>query len=99
MTPESAIRFSRLHPRCGTTFLLFVMSIAILLHTVLVPLLLVLVWTPDSAVANIFLLSSSSCCCLWFPSVPCPMSLSAAARVWATGSGAHPPRRACFYSF
>ena len=51
MTPESAIRFSRLHPRCGTTFLLFVMSIAILLHTVLVPLLL-LVWTPDSAVAK-----------------------------------------------
>lgn len=51
VTPESAIRFSRLHPRCGTTFLLFVMSIAILLHTVLVPLLL-LVWTPDSAVAK-----------------------------------------------
>ena len=34
-----------------STFLLFVMSIAILLHTVLVPLLL-LVWTPDSAVAK-----------------------------------------------
>lgn len=51
VTPESAIRFSRLHPRCGTTFLLFVMSIAILLHTVLVPLLL-LVWTPDGAVAK-----------------------------------------------
>lgn len=51
VTPESAIRFSRLHPRCGTTFLLFVMSIAILLHTVLVPMLL-LVWTPDGAVAK-----------------------------------------------
>ena len=51
VTPEAAARFSRLHPRCGTTFLLFVMSIAILLHTVLVPLLL-LVWTPESAVAK-----------------------------------------------
>lgn len=40
---------SRLHPRCGTTFLLFVLSIAILLHVLLVPLLL-LVWTPESAV-------------------------------------------------
>lgn len=47
----TAARMSRLHPRCGTTFLLFVMSIAILLHTVLVPLLL-LVWTPEHAVAK-----------------------------------------------
>lgn len=40
---------SRLHPRCGTTFLLFVLCIAILLHVILVPLLL-LVWTPDNAI-------------------------------------------------
>ena len=33
---------SRLHPRCGTTFLLFVLSISIILHAVLVPLL----WHP-----------------------------------------------------
>lgn len=39
---------SRLHPRCGTTFLLFVLSIAILLHVLLIPLLL-MVWTPSSA--------------------------------------------------
>ena len=51
LTPKNAQQFTTLHPRCGTTFLLFVMSIAILLHTVLVPLLL-LVWTPDSAVAK-----------------------------------------------
>ena len=51
LTVENARKMTRLHPRCGTTFLLFVMSIAILLHTVLVPLLL-LVWTPDSAVAK-----------------------------------------------
>jgi uncharacterized protein YqhQ len=29
LTPESAQRFSRLHPRCGTTFLLIVMIVAI----------------------------------------------------------------------
>ena len=31
---------SRLHPRCGTTFILFVICISILLHAVLVPLFL-----------------------------------------------------------
>ncbi len=39
---------SRLHPRCGTTFLLFVLTIAILMHILLIPLLL-LIWTPESA--------------------------------------------------
>ena len=29
LTPENAQRFSRLHPRCGTSFLLFVMIVAI----------------------------------------------------------------------
>lgn len=43
-----AAQQSRLHPRCGTTFLLFVLTIAILLHVLIVPLLL-LVWTPDNA--------------------------------------------------
>lgn len=38
---------SRLHPRCGTTFLLFVICISILLHAVLVPLFL-FVWTPEN---------------------------------------------------
>ncbi|MEG1610680.1 MAG: DUF1385 domain-containing protein [Bilophila sp.] len=51
VTAGSALPYSRLHPRCGTTFLLFVLSIAIVLHTVLVPLLLVF-WTPESVVAK-----------------------------------------------
>lgn len=46
---ELAQEQSRLHPRCGTTFLLFVLTIAILLHVILVPLLL-LIWTPENAV-------------------------------------------------
>ncbi len=40
---------SRLHPRCGTTFLLFVLSIAIIVHTILLPPLLWL-WAPQSTV-------------------------------------------------
>ena len=47
VTPGSASLRSRLHPRCGTTFLLFVLSIAIILHTILVPALL-LIWSPES---------------------------------------------------
>ena len=46
-----AARMSRLHPRCGTTFLLFVICISIVLHAVLVPMLLAL-YTPQSAVAK-----------------------------------------------
>jgi uncharacterized protein YqhQ len=49
ITANEAARYSRLHPRCGTTFLLFVLSISILLHAVLVPLLFVF-WTPENAV-------------------------------------------------
>lgn len=51
VSAQSAEQHSRLHPRCGTTFLLFVLSISIILHAVLVPLLL-LVWTPNGAVAK-----------------------------------------------
>jgi len=47
----SAMGKSRLHPRCGTTFLLFVISISILLHAVLVPLMLS-IYTPQGEVAK-----------------------------------------------
>jgi len=49
VTPASAAGYSRLHPRCGTTFLLFVLSISILLHALTVPVLM-LIWRPDNAV-------------------------------------------------
>lgn len=45
ITAMSAASCSRLHPRCGTTFLLFVLSISILLHAVTVPVMM-LVWQP-----------------------------------------------------
>ena len=32
LTPESARRFSRFHPRCGTAFLLFVAVVAVVVH-------------------------------------------------------------------
>lgn len=51
VTSTEADRMSRLHPRCGTTFLLFVISISIILHAVLVPLFLHF-WTPAGVVAK-----------------------------------------------
>ena len=47
--PENAKKFSRLHPRCGTAFLLFVLSLSIVLHAVLVPLMLA-AYAPEAAV-------------------------------------------------
>ncbi len=42
---------SRLHPRCGTTFLLFVIAVSIMLHAIIVPLLLNL-YTPDTIITK-----------------------------------------------
>ena len=36
LTPENAQRFSRLHPRCGTSFLLIVMIVAIVVFALIV---------------------------------------------------------------
>ena len=49
LTPAAARGFSRLHPRCGTTFLLFVLGVSIVLYAFLVPLLLHW-WAPGNAV-------------------------------------------------
>jgi len=40
LSPAGARRFPRLHPRCGTAFLLFVLTISIILYAFLVPWLL-----------------------------------------------------------
>lgn len=48
-SPEKAKYESRLHPRCGTAFLLFVLSISIVLHAVLVPAILA-VYAPSQPV-------------------------------------------------
>ncbi|WP_461211508.1 DUF1385 domain-containing protein [Desulfocurvus sp. DL9XJH121] len=49
LVPGSARGFSRLHPRCGTAFLLFVLSLAIVTHAAFVPALLA-VYAPQGAV-------------------------------------------------
>lgn len=49
--PGYAFAMSRLHPRCGTTFLLFVITISIVIQAVLLPLFLRL-WTPESFVVK-----------------------------------------------
>jgi len=40
LSPDSTRFYSRLHPRCGTAFLLFVLAVSIMLYAVLVPYLL-----------------------------------------------------------
>ena len=49
LSPGAVRDFSRLHPRCGTTFLLFVLGVSIVLYTFLVPLLLQ-TWAPQNVV-------------------------------------------------
>lgn len=49
VSPATAILTSRLHPRCGTTFMLFVLSIAIFLHTVIIPIFSAL-WLPEATI-------------------------------------------------
>lgn len=42
---------SRLHPRCGTTFLLFVVFLSVLCHAIFVPLFLH-IWQPESTIVK-----------------------------------------------
>lgn len=49
ITPVVAARYSRLHPRCGTTFMLFVIVISIILHAFFIPAFL-WIWTPGNAI-------------------------------------------------
>jgi len=51
LSVASARAKSRLHPRCGTSFLLFVLAVSILLHTALVPVLLK-IYTPEIALVK-----------------------------------------------
>ncbi|WP_018124001.1 DUF1385 domain-containing protein [Desulfovibrio oxyclinae] len=47
LLPDSARINSRLHPRCGTAFMLFVLSVSIVLYSVLVPLLM-MIYAPET---------------------------------------------------
>lgn len=47
LNPARAACETRLHPRCGTTFLLFVICVSIIAQAVILPLCLLL-WTPES---------------------------------------------------
>jgi len=51
LIPSEIKHFSRLHPRCGTAFLLFVLSISIIIFAFIVPVFLKL-YTPDSTISK-----------------------------------------------
>lgn len=55
--PALARGESRLHPRCGTAFLLFVLSISIVVHAVLVPGILALYAPSGSVVKHLYILA------------------------------------------
>jgi len=56
LVPAQARGYSRLHPRCGTAFLLFVLSLAILMHAVLIPALLGLYAPVGSVTKQVYLI-------------------------------------------
>lgn len=51
LSPASSRLHSRLHPRCGTAFLLFVLAISIMLFTILVPYLLTF-YSPENFIVK-----------------------------------------------
>jgi uncharacterized protein YqhQ len=51
LSPANTHPYSRLHPRCGTAFLLFVLVVSILLYAVLVPYLLTF-YSPENFVVK-----------------------------------------------
>ncbi len=56
LTPKAARAFSRLHPRCGTAFLLFVLAVSIALYTFLVPLILNWYAPENNIIRQIFII-------------------------------------------
>ena len=40
VSAQNAMHCSRLHPRCGTSFILFVLFLAIIVHSIFIPLIL-----------------------------------------------------------
>ena len=49
---ENAKRCTRLHPRCGTSFILFVLLLAIIVHSIFVPLILFFPLLKNSAIMH-----------------------------------------------
>lgn len=57
LSPASTLFYSRLHPRCGTAFLLFVLAVSIMLYTVLVPYLLTFYSPENFIIKHLYIVS------------------------------------------
>ena len=57
LSPESTRFYSRLHPRCGTAFLLFVLVVSIMLYAILVPYLLTFYVPENYIVKHLYIVS------------------------------------------
>ena len=51
LSPDATRFYSRLHPRCGTAFLLFVLAVSIMLYAVLVPYILTF-YSPENFIVK-----------------------------------------------
>lgn len=82
LTPERAARYSRLHVRCGTAFLVMTVTIAIIVHSLVPVAQLADAWGIQGIARNLFIFASRL--------VMLPLVAGASYEVTVKWAGAHP---------
>ena len=82
LTPENAARYSRLHVRCGTAFLVMTVTIAIIVHSLVPVAQLADAWGIEGIARNLFIFASRL--------VMLPIVAGASYEVTVKWAGAHP---------
>lgn len=82
LTPENAARYSRLHVRCGTAFLVMTVTIAIIVHSLVPVAQLADAWDIQGIARNLFIFASRL--------AMLPLVAGASYEVTVKWAGAHP---------
>lgn len=82
LTPQNAARYSRLHVRCGTAFLVMTVTIAIIVHSLVPVAQLADAWGIQGIARNLFIFASRL--------VMLPLVAGASYEVTVKWAGAHP---------
>ena len=82
LTPENAARYSRLHVRCGTAFLVMTVTIAIIVHSIVPVAQLADAWGIEGIARNLFIFASRL--------AMLPIVAGASYEVTVKWAGAHP---------
>lgn len=82
LTPENAAKYSRLHVRCGTAFLVMTVTIAIIVHSLVPVAQLADAWDIQGIARNVFIFASRL--------VMLPIVAGASYEVTVKWAGAHP---------